>query len=96
LESNAVWIPLKALKPWNGRTALMRGVSVVVNTVAELLGVPAGSPVFSVERVTLLPNDKPFEFVQSTIRADKYSIVLDLVMKGAEQRQIMLRDPVKR
>jgi len=64
--------------------------------MAELLGVPAGSPVFSVERVTLLPNEKPFEFVQSTIRGDKYSIVLDLVMKGAEQRQITLRDSVRR
>jgi GntR family transcriptional regulator len=64
--------------------------------MAELLGVPAGSPVFSVERVTLLPNEKPFEFVQSTIRGDKYSIVLDLVMKGAEQRKITLRDSVRR
>jgi GntR family transcriptional regulator len=59
--------------------------------MAELLGVPAGSPVFAVERVTLLPNEKPFEFVHSTIRGDKYSIVLDLVKDGAEQRQIALR-----
>jgi GntR family transcriptional regulator len=49
---------------------------------AELLGVPMGSPVFQVERVTLLPNEKPFEFVQSTVRGDLYKIVLDLVKSG--------------
>jgi GntR family transcriptional regulator len=46
---------------------------------AELLGVAPGSPVFEVERVTLLPNEKPFEFVQSIVRGDVYKIVLDLV-----------------
>jgi GntR family transcriptional regulator len=50
---------------------------------AELLGIPAGSPVFSVERVTLLPNERPFEFVQSVVRGDRYTIVLDLVKPGA-------------
>jgi GntR family transcriptional regulator len=50
---------------------------------AELLGITAGSPVFAVERVTLLPNEKPFEFVQSVIRGDRYTIVLDLVKQGA-------------
>ena len=50
---------------------------------AELLGVPAGSPVFTVERVTLLPNERPFEFVQSVVRGDRYTIVLDLVKPGA-------------
>jgi len=49
----------------------------------ELLGIAAGSPVFAVERVTLLPNEKPFEFVQSVIRGDRYSIVLDLEKQGA-------------
>ena len=48
-----------------------------------MLGVPAGSPVFSVERVTLLPNERPFEFVQSVVRGDRYTIVLDLVKTGA-------------
>jgi GntR family transcriptional regulator len=52
---------------------------------AELLNVPAGSPVFGVERVTMLPNDRPFEFVQSTVRGDRYTIVLDLVKPGAAQ-----------
>jgi GntR family transcriptional regulator len=46
---------------------------------AKLLGIPAGSPVFTVERVTFLPNEKPFEFVQSVVRGDRYSIVLDLI-----------------
>jgi GntR family transcriptional regulator len=52
-------------------------------SAAELLGIPAGSPVFSVERVTLLPNERPFEFVQSVVRGDRYTIVLDLVKPGA-------------
>jgi GntR family transcriptional regulator len=46
--------------------------------VAEWLGVPPDSPVFAVERVTLLGNEKPFEFVQSIVRGDLYKIVLDL------------------
>jgi GntR family transcriptional regulator len=50
---------------------------------AELLGVAVGSPVFQVERVTMLPNEKPFEFVQSAVRGDLYKIVLDLVKSGA-------------
>ena len=54
---------------------------------AELLGIPAGSPVFTVERVTLLPNERPFEFVQSVVRGDRYTIVLDLVKPGAVARE---------
>ena len=45
--------------------------------------IPVSSPVFSVERVTLLPNERPFEFVQSVVRGDRYTIVLDLVKPGA-------------
>jgi len=59
---------------------------------AEVLGIPAGSPVFAVERVTHLPNERPFEFVQSIVRGDRYSIVLDLVKHGAESRTLTLRD----
>jgi hypothetical protein len=33
--------------------------------------------------VTLLPNERPFEFVQSVVRGDRYTIVLDLVKPGA-------------
>ena len=36
-----------------------------------------------VERVTLLPNERPFEFVQSVVRGDRCTIVLDLVKPGA-------------
>ena len=54
---------------------------------SELLGVPVGSPVFEVERVTMLPNERPFEFVQSTVRGDRYTIVLDLVKPGAAQAE---------
>ena len=50
---------------------------------AELLGIPTGAPVFAVERVTQLPNERPFEFVQSTVRGDRYTIVLDLVKPDA-------------
>ena len=50
---------------------------------AELLGIAVGSPVFNVERVTLLPNERPFEFVRSVVRGDRYTIVLDLVKPGA-------------
>lgn len=59
---------------------------------AELLGVAPGAPVFAVERVTLLPNAKPFEFVQSVVRGDRYSIVLDLVKHGAENRVLALSE----
>jgi GntR family transcriptional regulator len=52
---------------------------------AALLGVSPGSPVFSVERVTLLNDGRPFEFVQSTLRGDRYSIILDLSSNRAPQ-----------
>jgi GntR family transcriptional regulator len=58
---------------------------------ARLLGIPTGAPVFAVERVTLLPNEKPFEFVQSVVRGDRYSIVLDLVKHDAGNRALTLR-----
>jgi GntR family transcriptional regulator len=57
---------------------------------SELLGVAIGSPVFSTERVTLLPNDKPFEFVRSVMRGDRYSIVLDLVKDSGERTALTL------
>jgi len=57
-------------------------------SAAGLLGIAAGSPVFTVERVTFLPNERPFEFVQSIVRGDRYSIVLDLV-KQDEGQQVL-------
>ena len=58
---------------------------------AGLLGIPADAPVFTVERVTLLANEKPFEFVQSVVRGDRYSIVLDLVKRAGGKRVLTLR-----
>jgi len=61
--------------------------------VAELLGIPTGSPVFAVERTTMLLNERPFEFVQSVVRGDRYSIVLELVKDGAEKRTLVRQTP---
>ncbi|MFZ0594276.1 MAG: GntR family transcriptional regulator [Bryobacteraceae bacterium] len=47
-------------------------------TPSELLRIPPGSPVLAVERVTYLSKGKPFEFVQSLMRGDRYSIILEL------------------
>ncbi len=66
-------------------------IGLADSTTANLLGIPPDSPVFKVERVTLLPNDRPFEFVQSTIRGDRYAIVLDLAKHGTEKRELTLK-----
>jgi GntR family transcriptional regulator len=52
---------------------------------AKLLGIAPGSPVFAVERVTSLPGGKPFEFVQSVMRGDRHSIILELVANRVPQ-----------
>jgi GntR family transcriptional regulator len=57
---------------------------------AKLLGIPLGSPVFAVERVTMMPNERPFEFVQSIVRGDRYTIVLDLVKETGRERALTL------
>ena len=41
--------------------------------------------------MTLLPNGKPFEFVQSVVRGDRYAIVLDLVKQDGVNRVLTLR-----
>ncbi|QYJ16830.1 HTH-type transcriptional repressor NagR [Rubrobacter xylanophilus DSM 9941] len=41
---------------------------------AEHLGVPAGSPALLIERITFDQNDRPFEYVKSTYRADRYRV----------------------
>ena len=46
-------------------------VAAADRSTADLLGIPEGSPVFAVERVTMLPNERPFEFVQSVVRGDR-------------------------
>jgi len=57
---------------------------------AALLEIPAGAPVFAVERVTFALNEQPFEFVQSTVRGDRYAIVLELVKNAGEQQALTL------
>jgi GntR family transcriptional regulator len=52
---------------------------------AGLLGIAPGSPVFAVERVASLANGRPFEFVQSVMRGDRYNIILDLAANRAKQ-----------
>lgn len=61
---------------------------------AAWLGIRPGSAVFQVERVTLLPNEKPFEFVQSMVRGDRYTIVLDLHKEGKQGPASALRPVV--
>jgi GntR family transcriptional regulator len=55
---------------------------------AELLGIAPGSAVFAVERITRLPNGKAFEFVNTVMRGDRYSIVLELVKDRPAQRTL--------
>jgi GntR family transcriptional regulator len=45
---------------------------------AALLRVPARSPAMAAERVTLLADGTPFEYVQSVMRGDRYKIAIDL------------------
>jgi GntR family transcriptional regulator len=86
-ESDSLYDVLQGrydLYPARARETYVAGVAD--GGVAGMLGIEAGAPIFQVERVTFLPNDKPFEFVQSIIRGDRYSIVLELVKHGAETR----------
>jgi GntR family transcriptional regulator len=53
---------------------------------AALLDVPAKSAGMLAERIALLPNGKPLEFVHSVMRADRYKIVLDLTSDVTPQR----------
>jgi GntR family transcriptional regulator len=64
--------------------------AVADHATATQLNIRAGSPVFAVERVTMLTNEKPFEYVQSTVRGDRYSIVLDLVKNAGDQTPLTL------
>ncbi len=52
---------------------------------AGLLDIAKGSPVFAVERVTFLASGKPFEFVQSILRGDRYNVILELVANRLPQ-----------
>ena len=52
---------------------------VVDRGLARLLGVSAGSPAFAVERITRDQANRPFEYVRSTMRGDRYKVLLELV-----------------
>ena len=45
---------------------------------AALLRVPVRSPAMTAERITLLAEGQPFEYVQSVMRGDRYKVVIDL------------------
>lgn len=54
-------------------------VAVAVNPEeAKLLRVAPGSPALAAERTTFLPDGQPLEYARSTMRGDRYKIVLDL------------------
>jgi GntR family transcriptional regulator len=52
--------------------------TLVNDAEAEHLAVPAGSPALLIERVTFDANDRPFEYVKSTYRGDRYRVTASL------------------
>jgi GntR family transcriptional regulator len=52
---------------------------------AALLHVRPGSAALSVERLALLPDGRPLEFVESLMRGDRYRVELDLVRPYASR-----------
>jgi len=52
---------------------------VLDRETARLLSVAPGSPAFAVERITRDRANRAFEFVKSTMRGDRYKVVLELV-----------------
>ena len=52
---------------------------VLDRETARLLGTVPGSPAFAVERITRDQSDRVFEFVRSTMRGDRYKVLLELV-----------------
>lgn len=51
---------------------------LVTDAEAEFLKVPTGSPALLIERLTFDAGDKPFEYVRSLYRADRYRITTAL------------------
>jgi GntR family transcriptional regulator len=76
------------LYPARARETYVAGLADAATS--ESLQISTGSPVFAVERVTFTPNEQPFEFVQSTVRGDRYAIVLELVKNAGEQQALTL------
>lgn len=50
-------------------------------TVAPMLEIPVGSPLFRTERVSWLDDGRPLEYVVTFIRGDRYEVSIDLVQE---------------
>lgn len=61
-----------------GATETLVAVAIDADA-AKLLRVPPGSAGLAAERITFLTPGQPLEYVQSTMRGDRYKVVLDLV-----------------
>lgn len=61
-----------------GATEILMAVAIDAED-AKLLRVTPGAPGLAAERRTFLPDSRPLEYVRSTMRGDRYKIVLDLV-----------------
>ena len=55
--------------------------SFIDKKTAKLLNVSAGTQALVIERTTHLSNDKPFEYVRSIYRGDKYKFYVDMYKK---------------
>ena len=64
------------LQPASARETHQAGL--VTREDAAFLRVTAGAPAFFAERLTMLADGRPLEFVRSVMRGDRYRIVLDL------------------
>jgi GntR family transcriptional regulator len=51
---------------------------LIPDDIAALLQMPPGAPALRAERLALLADERPLEWVQSIMRGDRYKVVLDL------------------
>jgi transcriptional regulator, GntR family len=58
--------------------ALQRLRAVLAKEEDALLGVPPGSPLLQLERVSYLADGRPIEFVKSRYRGDRYELLVEL------------------
>ncbi|MGO9896119.1 MAG: GntR family transcriptional regulator [Bryobacteraceae bacterium] len=84
-ENRSLYDLLRSRGLWPARARETHCASVADRAAARLLRIPAGTPVFAAERITFLANGKPFELVNSVMRGDRYSIVLDLAVDSGRQ-----------
>jgi GntR family transcriptional regulator len=84
-EDRSLYDLLRSRGLWPARARETHCASVADRASARLLRIPTGAPVFAAERITFLANGKPFEFVKSVMRGDRYSIVLDLAVDSGRQ-----------